>query len=365
MNVLVMGGTQFNGLALVHELVRAGHQVTICNRGRSEADLPPGVARLVADRTDHDRLREVLGGREWDCVHDLTAYHPPDVEIMIELLSGNTGHYIFASSTVTYAASDIVPIGETSPDERGPDQNEYGLHKLLCEDLIFAAHQSSGFPGTSVPFSMVFGPNNTLRDREQRMFARLAQGRPVLVPGDGTTLLQVGHVDDQARALETMMGREVTFGRRYNLTGRQAVSRLGYVQTLAEIVGVEPDIVAIPAATMDAIWAGEVTIGDGSANVGMNIRSSSASTANPRADMLRRRFQMAQLVQHLAPNIHWWNRNVMFDISRLQRDTGWSPRHDFRSMAEHTYEWNLRQGLPTADRDWGFEDDLLEYLKNG
>ena len=30
--VLVMGGTQFNGLALVHELVRSGHDVTILNR---------------------------------------------------------------------------------------------------------------------------------------------------------------------------------------------------------------------------------------------------------------------------------------------------------------------------------------------
>ena len=66
MRVLVMGGTQFNGLALVHELVRAGHDVTICNRGKSQAELPGGVERLVADRTDHTQLAEVLGGTEWD-----------------------------------------------------------------------------------------------------------------------------------------------------------------------------------------------------------------------------------------------------------------------------------------------------------
>ena len=62
MRVLVMGGTQFNGLALVHQLVAAGHDVTVCNRGRTEADIPPTVARLVADRTDHEQLRQVLGG---------------------------------------------------------------------------------------------------------------------------------------------------------------------------------------------------------------------------------------------------------------------------------------------------------------
>ena len=43
MRVLVMGGTQFNGLALVHELVRQGHEVTVCNRGRTESDIPDSV----------------------------------------------------------------------------------------------------------------------------------------------------------------------------------------------------------------------------------------------------------------------------------------------------------------------------------
>ena len=208
-----MGGTQFNGRALVHELVRAGHDVTVCNRGRTPAELPAGVRRLIGDRTDHQSLRDALGGTDWDCVYDFTAYHPPDVEIMLELLEGRTGHYVFASSTVIYAASDVLPVGEEDGDERGPDQNEYGLHKLLCEDLLRAAHAARGFPATTVAFSMVFGPHNTLYDREQRMFARLLSGRPLLVPGDGTTLLQLGHVDDQARALEQMMGKPVTFGR--------------------------------------------------------------------------------------------------------------------------------------------------------
>ena len=60
MNVLVVGGTQFNGLALVHELARAGHRVTILNRGQSQAEVPPGVTRLVADRTQPATVRAAL-----------------------------------------------------------------------------------------------------------------------------------------------------------------------------------------------------------------------------------------------------------------------------------------------------------------
>ena len=51
MKVLVMGGTQFNGLALVRELARHGHDVTVLNRGKTPVELPRGVRRLFADRT--------------------------------------------------------------------------------------------------------------------------------------------------------------------------------------------------------------------------------------------------------------------------------------------------------------------------
>ncbi len=57
MNMLVMGGTQFNGLALVHELVRCGHEVTIVNRGRTEAPLPDGLQRPLTGSMDTRGVR--------------------------------------------------------------------------------------------------------------------------------------------------------------------------------------------------------------------------------------------------------------------------------------------------------------------
>jgi nucleoside-diphosphate-sugar epimerase len=365
MKVLVMGGTNFNGLALVHELVRRGHDVTVLNRGRSEADLPGSVQRLVGDRSEPDTIRAALAGTEWDCVHDVTAYHPEDVELMIELLRDRVGHYVFASSTVTYATTGVLPITESHPDDRGPAQNEYGLHKLLCEDLLWAAHESFGFPATSVPFSMVFGPHNMIPAREQRMFARLRAGRPVFVPGDGSTLLQVGHVDDQARALEQLMGRDVTFGRRYNLTGREYVSRRHYVDTIAEIVGAtEVDLRLIPGDVMDRLWSSEIEVGL-AANTGMGLAVRSSGTASSSRPHSRgaQRFQLAQLVQMLAPNLHHWNHNTVFSIDRLRADIGWEPEHTFASMAEDTYRWWFDAGLAESqEHDWSFEDNLAAAL---
>lgn len=358
-----MGGTQFNGLALVHELVRAGHDVTICNRGRSHAQLPEGVKRLVADRTDHAQLRSVIGNTDWDCVQDISAYHPPDVEVMIDTLAGRVGHYLFASSTVIYAAKDELPITENDALERGPDQIEYGLHKILCEELLLEAHATAGFPCTIVPFSMVFGPHNPLRDREQRMFARILMGRPVLVPGDGTTLLQLGHVDDQARALEQIMGKAVAMGKRYNLTATEGVSRNDYVATMGRVLQLTPEVVNIPAQTMEALWTGALQLGAGDSSVGMDIRTSKPAAATPRATTLRRRFQVAQLVQHLAPNIHWWDQSTVFSTELLRSEIGWEPQHTLESMVEHTYRWFVDEGLHRGHAtDWEFEDQLLETV---
>jgi nucleoside-diphosphate-sugar epimerase len=363
MRVLVMGGTLFNGLALVKELVRAGHHVTVLNRGKTQADLPRSVRRLQGDRTDHARMRELFAGEEYDCVQDMSAYHPEDVELMIELFHGKTGHYVFASSTVIYAASDVLPIDEHHPVDRTAAQNEYGLHKLLCEDILVRAHRERGFPATIVALSMVFGPHNGLVDREQRMFARLLAGRPILIPGAGAALGQVGHVDDQARALRMLMGNSTTFGKRYNLTGTQYFSDEGYVDTFAAVVGVEAHKVLVPAPLMDAAWDGELELGpSGSSGSRFDIRTS--ESARRQAAATRSRWQLAMLVQKLAPDLHHWNRSVVFDTTRLRRDVGWEPEYTFASMVEHTYDWWRRAGLDkTMEFDFSFEDRLLSHVR--
>lgn len=363
MRVLVVGGTVFNGLALVHELVAAGHDVTILNRGKSEAVVPRGVKRLYADRTSVEEMRAALGSLEFDCVQDMSAYHPEDVEMMIDLLSGRVGHYIFASSTVTYSATHRLPITEDHPVERGGSQIEYGMHKILCEDLLLAAHRDQGFPASVAAFSMVFGPRNGIPDREQRMFARLLAGRPVLIPGDGTTLGQVCHVDDQARALTLMMGREATLGKRYNLTGRDYFTSEGYVDTIAQVMGVEAAKTFIPAPIMDDLWDGHMSIDGGlPTRVAIDVRSSDEAAAE--RSRLGLKFKLAQLVQRLAPNIHRWNANVCFSIDRLRADTGWTPAIDFSAAVADTYEWYRREGLyESAPFDFAFEDDLIAAVE--
>jgi nucleoside-diphosphate-sugar epimerase len=362
MKVLVMGGTQFNGRALVKELVRQGHDVTVLNRGQTPAKLPAGVKRLTADRTDHAAVREALGTLEFDCVQDMTAYRLEDVELMSELLRGRTGHYIFASSTVIYAASDVLPITEDFPLDRGEGQNEYGRNKIACEEHLVRAHREHGFPASVAAFSMVFGPHNILPDREQRMFARLLRGRKILIPGNGRALSQIGHVEDEARALVAMMGRPVTLGKRYNLTGADAFSDEGYVDVFADVVGVEPDKIFVPAALMDDLYAGNLAVGAGPIQANIDTRG---SNPGPSREVMRAisLFQLSLLVQKLALHIHRWDASVLFSVARLERDIGWRPQYTFRSAVEQTWEWFCAEGLDRkAEFDFSYEDQLLELI---
>lgn len=362
MKVLVMGGTRFNGLALVHELVKHGHDVTVLNRGHSEAQLPRATRRLYADRTNHAQLREVLGPEEFDVVQDLSGYSLEDLRPMVEIFRNRIGHYIFASSTVIYAATNILPIRESHPDDHSERQTVYGHQKLACEQFLFGEYRANGFPATVVPFSMVLGPNNIVADREQRMFVRMLRGRPVLLAGDGTTLSQIGHVDDGAVAMRMLMLQPQTFGKRYNLTGKDYWSDDAYVDTFAEILGVKPKKVYVPPSLMDDIYAGRIETTQERAGVSEMNRSgdSAAATMNrhdPRAIGVR------GLIQRLGPNIHNWNESTFFSVDRLAEDVGFRPAYTFAAAVEQTYEWFRREGLADIlDFDFSWEDHMLQRL---
>jgi len=358
MRVLVMGGTQFNGLALVHELAQTGHDVVILNRGQSPADLPMGIERVYADRTNEEQMRDALGSLDVDAVIDVSAYRPEDVTLMVDLFRGRIAHYIFISSTVIYAASDHFPITENHPVERGPNQNEYGNNKLLCEDILFREWRENRFPASVVAFSMVMGAHNILPDREQRMFQRILQNRPILIPGNGRMLQQIGHADDQARALRMLLGQPKSFGERYNLTGADYFSQEGYVDTFGRIVDRTPDKLFIPTSLMEDLWQGRIELELPEAKAKVDIRAKARISR-----IMINRFMLSMLVQQIAPHIHHWDRSALFAIDKLRRDCGWEPELSFPRAVERTWRWYQSEGLAESQRfDFGFEDELIRLV---
>jgi 2'-hydroxyisoflavone reductase len=192
-SILVLGGTGFLGPHVVTAALARGHAVTLFNRGKTHAELFPGVEKLHGDRDGH---LEALAGRSWDAVVDPSGYVPRIVRASAELLAPRVGHYVFISTISVYAKEDVVNPDESRPvatlaDPTSEDvKANYGALKALCEQAAEAA-----MPGrvANIRPGLIIGPGDPtgrFSHWPTRLAQAQAQGGEVLGPGDGATPVQ-------------------------------------------------------------------------------------------------------------------------------------------------------------------------------
>ncbi len=218
MKLLVLGGTKFLGRAIVDSALAGGHELTLFNRGETNAELFPDVERFHGDR---DGGLDALAGQQWDAVVDTCGYFPRIVRQSAEALAANVGAYCFVSSVSVYAdMSSLVneesPVGtldDEAVEEFGSEYERYGPLKALCERVV---QDVVGERALIVRPGLIVGPHDPT-GRFTYWPHRLARGGAVLAPGPAERLAQFIDVRDLAewivRALED--GRSGVF----NATG--------------------------------------------------------------------------------------------------------------------------------------------------
>ena len=248
-SLLVLGGTSFVGRHLVQAALDAGHDVTMFNRGRTNPDLFPGVARLVGDRAGGDYA--ALSDGQWDAVVDVSAYYPRQVREAAAALEGRVGHCTLISTVSVYAPSD-EPIDESSPllptdgvDTEVVDGDTYGPLKVLCEEAARAA-----FPSTTVVRpGIVAGPHDPT-DRFTYWVRRMTRPGPVLACRPDAPV-QAVHARDLADFTLSVTERRVD--ETFNATGPTP----GGV-TMAELVAACATAASLDAP--DVIWVDEAFV---------------------------------------------------------------------------------------------------------
>lgn len=105
MKILVIGGTRFFGIHMVHELLRMGHQVTIATRGQSQDDFRDKVDRIILDRSNPDSMRSALADKTFDIAIDKIAYCSNDIKYALDVLQCKK--YIYMSTTAVYRPKHI------------------------------------------------------------------------------------------------------------------------------------------------------------------------------------------------------------------------------------------------------------------
>ena len=210
MRILVLGGTKFLGRAFVEAALERGHDLTLFNRGETNADLFPEVEKVRGDRSGD---LSVLAGRVFDAVFDPSGYVPAVVRTSAELLR-DSGQYVFVSSVSVYADFSVAPneessvaeLGDASPDELAEDYSNYGALKGLCEQTVwqvFREHSLCVRPG------LIVGPHDPT-GRFTYWAQRLERGGETLAPGPPERRVQFIDVRDLAAWLVRCVERRVT-----------------------------------------------------------------------------------------------------------------------------------------------------------
>jgi 2'-hydroxyisoflavone reductase len=231
MNLLILGGTRFLGRHLVDAARADGHQVTLCNRGRTAPDLFADVERLQGDR---DGGLDVLGDRTWDAVVDTCGYVPRVVRQSVERLAAQARRYVFVSSVSVYSDFSRAGITEDAPVLRLTDPAteevlpNYGALKAACEAVV---HETVGSRSLIVRPGLIVGPHDPTA-RFSYWVRRCARGGPILAPDTPGYPIQLIDARDLARWMVSLVRRDI--GGIFNAVGpRTSLTMAGFLSSCA------------------------------------------------------------------------------------------------------------------------------------
>ena len=304
MRILVMGGTRFVGKPLVARLQAQGHDLTLLTRGRNP--VPDAVEHLRGDRSSDEGLA-ALKGRQFDVIVDSSGRKLEDSKRVLAITGAPSHRFVYVSSAGVYAHSEQWPLDE----DCATDPNSRHAGKAETETWL----RQEGIPFTSFRPTYIYGPGN-YNPIERWFFDRIINNRPVPLPGDGSTITQLGHVEDLAEAMARSIDVEASTNRIYNCSGRQGITFQGLIQAAAVACGRDP--------------------------ASIEMRSFDPSCLDPKA---RKAFPLRL-------------NHFLTDITRVQRELAWQPRFDLHDGLADSYRHDYAKA-PTQSLDFSSDAALI------
>jgi nucleoside-diphosphate-sugar epimerase len=248
MRVLFVGGTGIISSACSRLALAQGVELFLLNRG-TRPDVPSGATSLIADIRDLEATTRVLNEHYFDAVVDWIAFTPADIERDLQLFRDKTRQYIFISSASAYQK----PVSYYHITEDTPLANpywDYSRNKAACEERLLRAYREESFPCTIVRPSLTYGDTQIplVINSWQQPFtaiARMRQGKPLIIPGDGTSLWTITHNSDFAKGLIGLLGHQQAIGHAFHITSDEVLTWNQIAAAVADAAGVEARIVHI------------------------------------------------------------------------------------------------------------------------
>jgi len=243
MKVLMIGGTGTISAAIADRMVNElGWDVWLLNRGNRSGRAPENAHQITCDIRDEAAAAEALGAMTFDAACEFIAFRREDVERDFRLLNGKVKQYIFTSSASAYhkpAANYIITEGTTLANPYW----QYSRDKIACEAFLMEKYRETGFPVTIVR------PSHTYDERRMpvclhgkngswQVLRRMLDGKPVIIPGDGSSLWTLTFNRDFAVGYTGLIGNRHAIGEAFQITGDEALTWNQIHATVADALGV-------------------------------------------------------------------------------------------------------------------------------
>ncbi|MEO3750070.1 NAD-dependent epimerase/dehydratase family protein [Streptomyces sp. B6B3] len=309
--VLVTGGSGFLGLEICRQLVARGTEVVSFTR-RPSAELERlGVAQRHGDLTDAAALAEAVAGCA-AVIHNaalagvsgpLRPYWATNVAGTRTVLAQCLAHGVRTLVNTSTASVVFRPGGLENADHHSPYPRRhlaaYPLTKARGEALVLAANGRS-LATVSLRPHLIWGPGDP---HFTPALVRAARGGRLLMPGDGSNLVDSTHVRTAAHAhllaLDLLHERRPIGGRAYFVSQGEPRPLRDLATSLLAAAGVRAEWRGLPAHLVRGVAA---------------VREAAAGVTRASGTHGLSRFLVAELTHP-----HW------FDLAATRRDLGFVP----------------------------------------
>jgi len=253
MRALVTGAGGFIGSYLVRELSMQGHNVTaLCQAGSAtQHRFAKGVTLALGDVTEPESLRKACERQEcvFHCAGIVSGYGAWErffkvgvegTRNMINVAShAGVVRFVHLSSISVYGTKPCGKLyTEETPFEENPEPwNHYVRQKVLSEKELWKAHNEEKIQAIAIRPSLVLGPG----DRNVvRGTLSLLQSPLAAIIGDGRNRVPCVVIDELVKTIINAASNEYAIGKAYNLSGRESITQLEYMDLHAAAAGLKP-----------------------------------------------------------------------------------------------------------------------------
>lgn len=264
---LVTGAAGFIGSHVCNELLARGHRVVALDdlSGGFAANVPAECAFVAGSINDRALVSRLFKENQFDYVYHLAAYAAEGLSHFIkhfnytnnllgsvELINaavnaGTVKCFVFTSSIAVYGRNQVPMSESLVPQPEDP----YGIAKYAVELDLKEAHEIFGLNSVIFRPHNVYGERQNIGDRYRNVIGifmnQILQNKPMTLFGDGRQTRAFSYITDVAPIIAESVNRPAAYNQTFNVGADTPYSVLELARTVAEAMGVAPEITFLPA----------------------------------------------------------------------------------------------------------------------